>query len=162
MLDEENRMKIYFAGSIRVGHADVCHYHRLVEYLRKDHTVLTRHMSDLSVKEGATDEKIYSQDTAWLRESDIVIAECTRPSLGVGYELAYAERYGKEIHIFYNRNRGLLSTMLSGDDNFHIHPYSHEDEIYPILDSIFKGQQESGNEEADKSSSVFPAGRSLG
>ena len=31
------------------------------------------------------DERIYQQDTAWLRECDLVIAECTRPSLGVGY-----------------------------------------------------------------------------
>ena len=32
---------------------------------------------------------------AWLRESDVIVAECTCPSLGVGYELAYAEAKGK-------------------------------------------------------------------
>ncbi len=36
-------------------------------------------------------------DTTWLKESDLVIAKYTNPSLGVGYELAYAERLNKHI-----------------------------------------------------------------
>lgn len=35
-------MKIYFAGSIRGGRADVGLYHRLIEYLKKNHTVLMK------------------------------------------------------------------------------------------------------------------------
>ena len=126
-------MKIYFAGSIRGGRADVMLYHQLIEYMKQNHTVLTEHVGDLSLQEAATDVAIYEQDTAWLRESDIVIAECTSPSLGVGYELAYAEKYGKPVHIFYNRLRTSLSAMLTGDSYFSIHPYDHEDEIFPIL-----------------------------
>ena len=34
---------------------------------------------------------IYERDTEWIRASDVLIAECTNPSHGVGYELAYAE-----------------------------------------------------------------------
>ncbi len=131
-------MKIYFAGSIRGGRADVGVYHRLIEYLKKNHTVLTEHVGDLSLQEAATDVEIYSQDTAWLRESDVVIAECSNPSLGVGYELAYAEQHGKPVHIFYNRNRGALSAMLTGDPYFHIHPDGEEDEVYPMLDEVLK------------------------
>ena len=44
-------------------------------------------MDDLSLQE-AMDTEIYSQDTAWLRESDVVIAACANPSLGVGYDFA--------------------------------------------------------------------------
>ncbi len=131
-------MKIYFAGSIRGGRADVGLYHRLIQYLKQRHTVLTEHVGDLSLQETATDNEIYSQDTSWLRESDVVIAECSNPSLGVGYELAYAERYGKPVYVFYNRNRGALSAMLTGDPYFHIHPYGYEDEIYPVLDEVLK------------------------
>ena len=131
-------MKIYFAGSIRGGRADVGLYHRLIEYMKKNHTVLTEHVGDLSLQEASTDTAIYNQDTAWLRESDAVIAECSNPSLGVGYELAYAEQYGKPVHIFYNPHRTALSAMLTGDPYFHIHPYDYEDEIYPILDELLK------------------------
>ena len=89
-------------------------------------------------RKSSTDTAIYNQDTAWLRESDIVIAECSNPSLGVGYELAYAEKHGKPVHIFYNRYRGALSAMLTGDSYFQIHPYGKEDEIYPVLDEVLK------------------------
>ena len=65
-------MKIYFAGSIRGGRADVGLYHRLIEYLKQNHIVLTEHVGDLALQEAATDVEIYVQDTAWLREADIV------------------------------------------------------------------------------------------
>ena len=58
---------------------------------------------------------LYAQDTAWLNECDLVIAECTCPSLGVGYELAYAERLGKPCFVFYDKGRGNLSAMIKGN-----------------------------------------------
>ena len=59
-------------------------------------------------------------------------------SLGVGYELAYAEKHGKPCHIFYDRTKVQLSAMLTGDPYFIIHPYSAEEEIYPVLDTILR------------------------
>lgn len=132
--------KVYFAGSIRGGRADAELYRRLISHIQRNHTVLTEHIGDLSLSktEGLEnrDTAIYEQDTAWLREADVLIGECTTPSLGVGYELAYAERFDIPAHIFYDKTRTKLSAMLTGDKYFHIHPYSSEDEIYPIIDSI--------------------------
>ncbi len=134
--------KVYFAGSIRGGRADADLYKRIIQYILQRHIVLTEHVGDLSLSktEGLKDRDvaIYEQDTAWLRESDIVIAECTTPSLGVGYELAYAENHKKPVHIFYDKSRTHLSAMLTGDKYFQIHPYKSEEEIYPILDSILQ------------------------
>ena len=133
------KMKIYFAGSIRGGRIDADLYRRMIEYMRKTATVLTEHIGspDLNLLEqGKKDIEIYEEDIAWLRESDVVIAECTCPSLGVGYELGYAERIGKPCHIFYDRNKAQLSAMLTGNAYFHIHPYEHEEEIYSIIDKI--------------------------
>ena len=136
--------KIYFAGSIKGGRADADLYKRMIEYLQREHIVLTEHIGDLSKSklEDAPNKEmaVYEQDTAWLRESDIVIAECTTPSLGVGYEMAYAERFGKEVHILYDASRCVLSFMLSGDSYFHIHPYHKEEEIYPLLDTILAAE----------------------
>ena len=90
-IDNSIMLKIYFAGSIRGGRTDAELYRRMIEYLKKDNIVLTEHIGDPSIiaTEGAekSDIDIYRQDTAWLREADMVIAECTSPSLGVGYEL---------------------------------------------------------------------------
>lgn len=133
-------MKIYFAGSIRGGRTDAELYQRMIAYIQRRHTVLTEHVGDLSKSktEGLDnrDKAIYEQDTAWLRESDLVIAECTTPSLGVGYELAYAEKYQKPVHIFYDKSRTKISAMLSGNSYFKLHPYHNEEELYRILDEV--------------------------
>ena len=134
--------KIYFAGSIRGGRDDAALYRRLIAHMQETDTVLTEHIGrlELSPLEGgrAADGEIYAQDTAWLRESDLLIGECTTPSLGVGYELAYAERLGKPCHIFYDRRRAQLSAMLTGNPYFHIHPYESEAELFAALDALLR------------------------
>ena len=134
-------MKIYFAGSIRGGRVDAELYRRMISYMQSQgHNVLTEHVGSgklcLSEQGRDRDAAIYNQDTAWLRESDVVIAECTCPSLGVGYELAYAERFEVPVHIFYNPSKCALSAMLTGDSYFHIHPYNTEEEVFTTLDKI--------------------------
>lgn len=134
--------KIYFAGSIRGGRVDADLYNRIITYIQRTDIVLTEHVggSNLCLEEQgfARDSKIYNQDTAWLRESDLLIGECTCPSLGVGYELAYAERFGIPCHIFYNKTKTHLSAMLTGNSYFKIHPYEIEEEIYKVIDEILK------------------------
>lgn len=129
---------VYFAGSIRGGRADAELYGRVIKHIQREHIVLTEHIGDLSLSklEGVenSDVAIYEQDTAWLREADLVIAECTTPSLGVGYELAYAESHNIPVHIFYDKSRTRLSAMLAGDKYFHIHPYSSEDDLLQMVD----------------------------
>lgn len=133
------KKKIYFAGSIRGGRIDADLYRRMIEYMQKTGIVLTEHVGspELNLKEqGKRDCDIYDQDTAWLRESDILIGECTCPSLGVGYELAYAEAHRIPCHIFYDKTKTQLSAMLTGNPYFNIHPYESESEIYPILEQL--------------------------
>ncbi|MEX1014904.1 MAG: nucleoside 2-deoxyribosyltransferase, partial [Candidatus Paceibacterota bacterium] len=81
-------MKIYFAGSIRGGRDDKDLYFEIIKLLGNYGEVLTEHIGDsnLSVsKEGDSgDRYIYNRDMIWLNEADIVIAEVTTPSLGVG------------------------------------------------------------------------------
>ena len=131
--------KIYFAGSIRGGRVDADLYGRMIRHMQKTSVVLTEHVGSPHLnlmEQGKRDAEIYDQDTAWLRESDMLIGECTCPSLGVGYELAYAEAHGIPCHIFYDRTKTQLSAMLTGNPYFTIHPYTTEEEIYSILDKI--------------------------
>ena len=124
-------MKVYFAGSIRGGRQDAELYRKVIAALKEKHQVFTEHVGDLSLStvEDKGDQAIYEQDTAWLRECNVVVAECTQVSLGVGYELAYAEAHGKEVHIFYRPKETQLSAMLAGNERFHIHRYDDEAEI---------------------------------
>lgn len=131
--------KVYFAGSIRGGRIDAELYARIIRYIQRTDIVLTEHIGnpDLNLKEqGKRDVEIYEEDMVWLRESDMVIAECTCPSLGVGYELAYAEKIGKPCHIFYDRTKTHLSAMLTGNTYFQIHPYEDAESIFRTIDEI--------------------------
>ncbi len=133
-------MKIYFCGSIRGGREDAELYAHMIRKLKEYGTVLTEHIGNDAVLKPefeGSDQNIWQQDTAWLRESDIVIAECTRPSLGVGYELAYAESLGKPVHVLYRKPLETLSAMITGDSYFTIHTYEDASELPHILKSIF-------------------------
>ena len=133
---------MYFAGSIRGGREDAALYRSLIESIKRTDTVLTEHIGDLSLsalEQGADkDALIYAQDTAWIRECDLLIAECTSPSLGVGYELGYAESLGKPCHVLYRPTRTQLSAMIGGDAYFTVHPYDTAEQAFRILDGILE------------------------
>lgn len=136
--------KVYFAGSIRGGRADAALYSAMIAHIKKTDTVLTEHVGDLALsaleRGRDRDAAIYEQDTAWLKECDIVIAECTCPSLGVGYELAYAEKLKKPCFILYRPSLVQLSAMLTGDPYFTIIPYETEAEALSAVDSTLSGR----------------------
>lgn len=134
-------MKVYFAGSIRGGRQDAGRYGKMIAFLeQKGCQVLTEHVGLASLpaegEEGMTEEEIFDRDMAWLKESELVVAECSTPSHGVGYELARARDMGKTVHIFYDLNRGRLSAMLAGDRRLILHPYTTEQELFEALKRV--------------------------
>ena len=137
--------KVYFAGSIRGGREDAAVYKRIIDYINATDTVLTEHigLGSLSVKARTKEDDvhIYERDTEWLRSSDVLIAECTNPSHGIGYELAYAEARNIPVHIFYDKRKANISAMLNGNAYFKVYPYENEAEIYSVLDEILGNQR---------------------
>ena len=132
--------KVYFAGSIRGGREDAAVYKRIIDYINATDTVLTEHIGlgsvSVKVRTKEDDVHIYERDTEWLSSSDVLIAECTNPSHGVGYELAYAEARNIPVHIFYDKRKANISAMLNGNAYFKVYPYENEAEIYSVLDNI--------------------------
>ena len=130
------KLRIYFAGSILGGRNDVDLYHRLIEKIKETDVVLTEHIGNAHYSTEsrtlADEQRIYDQDTAWLRECDAVVAECSQPSLGVGYEMAYAEALKKPVAIFC-RKSARLSAMLTGDPYFRICFYEDESALFAAV-----------------------------
>ena len=134
-------MKIYFCGSIRGGRNDAAKYKRMIDALKPYGTVLTEHVGDPTLTDRGGDggsAYIWQRDTDWLRDCDLVIAECTQPSLGVGYELAFARFLDKPVHIFYGGAEGRISAMLAGDPAFHIHAYREEEDMMREMIDVVK------------------------
>lgn len=110
-------LRIYFSGSIRGGRQDAQLYHDLINYLKTYGVVLTEHIGrlDLVDERELTPCQIHDRDMTWLKSSDVIIAEVTVPSLGVGYELGRAVDLGKPILCLYRKNEDKrLSGMISG------------------------------------------------
>ena len=139
-------MKIYFAGAIRGGRDDVALYGEIIGMLKNYGTVLTEHLGDTSITgtgqmgQGKSAEDIYSDDVAWIDESDIVIAEVTTPSLGVGYELGRAESKGKRIVCLFRINAGRhLSGMVLGNPNVKVFEYEKVEDLGSVFKEVFEG-----------------------
>lgn len=115
-------MKIYFAASIRGGRQERQLYQQLILNLQQQHQVLTEHIGDLQLtatgQTQLSDQAIRQRDISWLTACDVVVAETTQPSLGVGYELAYAEKLGKPVIILQQSKHGRLSAMIAGTAYF--------------------------------------------
>ena len=137
-------MKIYFAGAIRGGREKVYDYAKMVEQFEKNgQEVLTKHVADpnLSSKgENISLKEIYERDIKWLKECDIVFADITIPSLGVGYELAYAENLKKPIYAIYEKDAN-VSGFLRGNDYIDFLSYSSIDEVINKINDICKTEE---------------------
>ncbi|KAM4834585.1 5-hydroxymethyl-dUMP N-hydrolase [Thomomys bottae] len=143
---ERRGLRLYFCGSIRGGREDRALYARIVRRLRRFGVVLTEHVAaaelDARGEEDAEgDRRIHERDLAWLQGADVVVAEVTQPSLGVGYELGRAVALNKEILCLFRPQCGrVLSAMIRGaadGSRFQVWDYE-EAEVEAMLDRYFE------------------------
>ncbi|XP_068597605.1 5-hydroxymethyl-dUMP N-hydrolase [Brachionichthys hirsutus] len=140
-------VKVYFCGSICGGRNDVPVYQKVVKKLRTYGTVLTEHVSSSELTDKGEDavvagaRAIHDRDVEWLQESDVIVAEVTQPSLGVGYELGRAVAMKKRILCLFRPSSGrCLSAMIRGAEDgqmFVVRDYV-EDDLDNILEEFFK------------------------
>lgn len=118
-------MKIYFSGSIRGGQQDTELYKELIEDLKQYGNVLTEHIGSKTIETSVSDQEIHDRDLNWVKESDLVIAEVTIPSLGVGYEIGRAIHLQKPIICLYRSIDGKsTSAMIRGCSELQCFEYS--------------------------------------
>src|SRR2546425_10148197 len=160
--------KVYFCGSIRGGRSLQPLYASIVALLeQRGYDVLTSHVAapdvlapsppassadaprELSAlggtglaqeqREGANAAAIYERDMRWLAECDLVIAEVSLPSVGVGVEAATAQHLGKPI-ICLCRADVALSAMIEGNSGFRVFRYKDESELMELLEKELRDQ----------------------
>jgi len=106
-------------------------YGALVKVIKKYAEVVTEIFADKSLTTaGMTSPTgdIWSNDIRWIGQADAVIAEVTNPSLGVGYEIAKAEKMGKPILcLFRPAGEKSLSAMIAGSP--HATVFEYEDPL---------------------------------
>ena len=137
----KEEMKIYFAASIRGGRDYARDYKTIISHLSNYGKVLTEHIADDKLNdrgENISENAIFERDTKWLKESDIIVAEVTQPSLGVGYEIALGESLGKRIVCLFKQQSGNLSAMIKGNRKLEVLEYTSVDELPAKLKQVFQ------------------------
>jgi hypothetical protein len=129
-------VKIYFAGSIRGGRDDAAVYLELVDELARYGEVLTEHVATVG-EEDMSDGEIFARDLAWLSSCDVVVAEVTTPSLGVGYEIGIAQGMQIPVICVYRPGEGRrLSAMLAGNPGVRVIEYESVGEVAAKLGEL--------------------------
>lgn len=134
-------MKIYFAGAIRGGRDDAPLYAAMIEELRQYGEVLTEHLGDKTLSamgEFKNNAYIFERDVSWIHEADVIVAEVSTPSLGVGYELGLADKLGKRILCLYREQEGKrLSAMVDGNKRNDVRRYADAGDLRVIYSEFF-------------------------
>ena len=133
-------MKIYVSGSIYGGTQKIETYKMLIEELEKYGEVLDKQIADpntIANEVYQKDEDIFNDLEEKLIISDVLVAEVSIPSLGVGFELGFADKLNKKIIAIYDKNyTEKVTTMIRGNKRITLIPYQRIEEITNNLDKI--------------------------
>jgi nucleoside 2-deoxyribosyltransferase len=87
------------------------------------HTVLTRHLladNPDADENRLTERAVYERDMKWLEASDVLIAEASGSSYGVGFEVGYvlgrsAQTHQRVLLLYDAERRSQVSRLIAGN-----------------------------------------------
>lgn len=116
-------MIIYLACTVR-GDRHALEAARAVHaaLVRHGHEVLTTHLlaDDADAADAALrEEEVYARDIAWLERADLLIAEASGSSYGVGFEVGYVlgrsgQTRQRVLLVFDEERRPVVSRLIPG------------------------------------------------
>lgn len=132
-------IKVYFCGSIRGGRQLALTYANIIKMLKGHGNVLSEHLGDdkaIQAKDRIlTDRAIHNRDMKWIVESDLLVAEVTIPSLGVGYEIGRAVELKKPVLCLFNTgSEQVLSAMIAGCEDVETYSYQKTEDLTEIIE----------------------------
>jgi nucleoside 2-deoxyribosyltransferase len=117
-------MRIYLACTVRGERSGVRAGRAICERLQQlGHEVLTTHLLAEGVESAEaqlTEEQVYRRDLDWLSQCDVLVAEASGSSYGVGFEVGYvigrAPETGQRVLLVYDAaRRHAVSRLISGN-----------------------------------------------
>lgn len=124
-------MNIYFACSITGGREDEPVYQQIVAALQSvGHTVPTALLAGSNVLELEVivdPVEVYTRDTEWIDGCDLLVAEVSTPSHGVGYEIGYALHQGTPV-LCLHRAGIAVSKMITGNRDPNLTVLAYQDQ----------------------------------
>jgi 2'-deoxynucleoside 5'-phosphate N-hydrolase len=117
-------MRIYLACTVRGDRTGLLAGRTIADRLQRyGHEVLTIHLlsDDVDAAESQlTEEEVFRRDIEWLSTCDVLVAEASGSSYGVGFEVGYvmgrARHTGQQIVLLYDADRRhAISRLISGN-----------------------------------------------
>ena len=117
-------MNIYLACTVRGDRGAVAALRGLVASVEAaGHVVLTKHLLDDNVESAEselTERQVYERDIAWLEACDVLIADASGSSFGVGFEVGYvlarSDRTQQRVLLLYSASREhAVSRLIVGN-----------------------------------------------
>jgi hypothetical protein len=135
-------MIVYCAGAIK---GDTTYQNNYIEMIRfiesMNHTALAELSGKFKFSIPLSDNQIYTRDIKWIDGSVAMIAEISGPSLGVGFEIAYAI-FKKEIPVLALVSSDVeeISAMITGCNSelLTVERYQNIDDMKNIISDYFK------------------------
>jgi len=142
-------MKIYFVGSIRGKKRYLKNYEAIIKTLEKlGHKVKdnTINLDPAYVNEPSDKEKVkfYRKVLSAISWADIVLAEGSFPSMGVGYEISLALEKGKLVLVLHEEDNAPYFLEGVGSDKLEVTKYNLGNLKEILVESIdyLSGQQD--------------------
>jgi nucleoside 2-deoxyribosyltransferase len=128
-------MRVYLGCTVRGDRTTIDAARHIARRLEEaGHEILTTHLLADDV-EGAerrlSSREVYARDVAWLESSDVLVAEASGSSYGVGFEVGYllgrAPHTGQRAVVFYRRDRSdTVSRLISGLTGEHARAFAYD------------------------------------
>ena len=119
-------MTIYLACTVRGDRGGVAAGRAICERLEQyGHTVQTKHLLADNVETAEaqiTEADVFARDLEWLTRCDVLVAEASGSSFGVGFEVGYvlgrAKTSGQRVVLLYDRSRRhAISRLITGNND---------------------------------------------
>src|SRR5579862_7561382 len=117
-------MRVYLACTVRGERSGVLAGRAICQRLQQlGHEVLTTHLLKEDVESAEaqlTEQEVYRRDLDWLSQCDVLVAEASGSSYGVGFEVGYligrARETGQRVLLVYDAaRRHAVSRLISGN-----------------------------------------------
>jgi nucleoside 2-deoxyribosyltransferase len=139
---------VYLACTVRGDRGGVIAGRAICERLEQHgHQVLTTHLLADNVdaaESRLTEHEVFSRDLDWLARCDVLVAEASGSSYGVGFEVGYvlgrAHATGQRVVLLYDRARQhAISRLITGNRDAACTTFGYEsiDEVLVFIDRQF-------------------------
>ncbi|RLE92597.1 MAG: hypothetical protein DRN04_09765 [Thermoprotei archaeon] len=128
-------LKVYFAAPMLGDRSNLEDNKKIASVLKAmGCEILTEWVLEeiLDIERGASPKEIFERDLEMLDKCDVLIADVSYPSLGVGFEIAYALLKGKKVIAYCREDRlDKTSALIRGItwSNFILIAYRNVDEL---------------------------------